>query len=62
MRSLTRHGFETLEIVGADPNIRVRAAYFGSPADASRQSKPKLLAYRKPSPRMTKNWGCIWSL
>lgn len=32
--TLTRHGFETLEIVGADPNIRVRAAYFGSPADA----------------------------
>ena len=32
--TLTRRGFETLEIVSADPNIRVRAAYYGSPADA----------------------------
>ena len=32
--SLTKSGFESLQIISADDNIRVRAAYGGSPADA----------------------------
>ncbi|NLW73896.1 MAG: hypothetical protein GX057_03235 [Clostridiales bacterium] len=37
--TLTRSGFETLQIISADPNIRVRAAYFGSPADAVKDNR-----------------------